>query len=563
MSKCRVQGQSERGLERLRDPQLNRGVAFTESEREQYGLLGWLPAAQMDLSQQVQRAYQQVMAQQEPWQKWVVLRDLALENETLFFRLAQTHRAEILPLIYTPTIGEVAQRYSAVWRPSRAVILHPGLRGRMEQILRQVGGPIRMIVATDGERVLGLGDQGFGGMAISQGKIALYTLFGGVCPDKTLPVMLDVGTNHEGLLSDAGYLGWRHPRLTGDEYDAFIEEFVTAVQVVFPDALLQWEDFGKHQARRILERYQERILSFNDDIQGTAAVTLAGILAGVTANGQTLEQQRVVIYGGGSAGLGIAERLMQYSQRKGGSAADMADRIFVIDRRGLLTDQHDFTEDLQQAVAKPHGVWQGWNVADPEQISLLEVIQNVHPTILIGVSAHGGGFHELAIREMARHCPHPLIFPLSNPTMKSEAIPSDLVQWTEGRCILATGSPFPPVPFQGRYIQVGQCNNLYIFPGLGMGCLIARARQVTESMLDRAAEILAARSPYLANRLDALFPSLEQAVEIAREIAIAVAMQAQQDGVAPLATEHDLRARLQAEVWIPGYPSMDGTSSCG
>lgn len=562
-----VRGPDERqpiwGWSLLRDPLLNQGTAFTAEERQQHQLEGLLPAAETTLEQQAASAYHRVMAAPGSLEKWEALQELLLDNETLFFRVARDHLAEILPLIYTPTIGDVAQKFSEVWRPSRGVILHPGLRGRFKEILRRIPDCVRVIVATDGERVLGLGDQGLGGMAISQGKVALYSLFGGVYPGSTLPVCLDVGTNHEGLLEDPGYLGWRHPRLTGKDYDAFLDEFVAAVREVFPKALLQWEDFGKTNARRVLERYRHQVLSFNDDIQGTAAVTLAGLLAALQEANRPLADERVVIFGGGSAGLGIAERLMQYSVRQGGSAQAMAQRIYVLDRRGLLTPDHPMHDPLQKELAKPLEELASWKVADPDHITLEEVVRNLHPTILIGVSAHGGAFTEEVVREMAAHCPRPIIFPLSNPTSKSEAVPSDLIRWTEGRCIIATGSPFAPVPYSNRTFQIGQCNNLYIFPGVGMGCLIAEARQVTDSMLDRAAEILAQHSPALEDSTLSLFPSLEDAVQIAREVSIAVALQAQQDGVAPACDEQTLCKRLSHMVWTPAYASRLRLPPCG
>jgi malate dehydrogenase (oxaloacetate-decarboxylating) len=555
--------QPKQGWTLLRDPLLNQGTAFTADERRIQRLDGLLPAAETTLEQQAAAAYHRVMAQPGNLEKWEALRELLLDNETLFFRVARDHLTEILPLIYTPTIGDVAQKFSELWRPSRGVILHPGLRGRFKEILRRIPECIQIIVATDGERVLGLGDQGLGGMAISQGKVALYSLFGGVYPGATLPVCLDVGTNHEGLLEDPDYLGWRHPRLTGKDYDAFLDEFVEAVKEVFPKALLQWEDFGKTNARRVLERYRHQTLSFNDDIQGTAAVTLAGLLAALKEASRPLAAERVIIFGGGSAGLGIAERLMQYSVRQGGTAHAMAQRIYILDRRGLLTPDHPMHDPLQKELAKPREQLESWTVTDPDHITLEEVVRNLHPTILIGVSAHGGAFSEEIVREMAAHCQRPIIFPLSNPTSKSEAVPSELIRWTDGRCIIATGSPFAPVPFGERTYQIGQCNNLYIFPGVGMGCLIAEARQVTDSMLDRAAEILAQHSPALKDPTLALFPTLSHAIEIAREVSLAVAVQAQQDGVAPACELETLRQRLSHMVWTPAYASRLSLPPCG
>jgi malate dehydrogenase (oxaloacetate-decarboxylating) len=544
-----------KGRQLLSNSRLNRGTAFTQQERETLSLEGLLPPAETSLQQQSANAWQGIHSHAEAIDKWTALRDVRQDNEVLFYRIASDYRTELLPIIYTPTIGEVAQRFSELWRPSPGLILHPGLKGKFEKILSAIPEEVRIIVATDGERVLGLGDQGIGGMAISQGKVSLYTLFGGIAPNQTLPICLDVGTNNEALLNSASYLGWKQPRLTGEAYDQLIDEFVCAVRKVFPRALLQWEDFGKGNARRLLQKYRKEILSFNDDIQGTATVSLAGLLAAFGVASRTLSQERVVIYGGGSAGLGIAEKLMQYAARHGESEEEMASRIFVLDRRGLLIPGHPMHDPLQPQLAKTEKELAGWVVEHHDHITLMETVRNARPTILIGVSADGGAFTEEIVREMASHVERPIIFPLSNPTSKSEALPSDLMKWTEGRAIVATGSPFSPVLWEEETIQIGQCNNLYIFPGVGMGCLVAEAREVTESMLERAAEVLAEHSPALQNDRLSLFPDLQHAPEIARKIAVEVALQAQKDGVAPQLPAAQMLERLEQMLWVPSYAS--------
>ena len=545
------------GLDLLRDPVLNKGSGFPEEERKAFRLEGLLPPCVQSLEEQVQSAYTSMGQCGTPFDRWWFLSDLQDRNETLFYALAKRHLQEILPLIYTPMIGEAAQRFSLVYRRPRGLILHPGLRGRLRQILSQhVSREVKIIVATDGERVLGLGDQGLGGMMISVGKTALYTLVAGISPRETLPISLDVGTNHAGLLSDPHYIGWRHPRLTGQEYDSFVEEFVEAVRAICPHTLLQWEDFGRDNARRVLETYQKKVLSFNDDIQGTSAVTLGGLLSACRVAGQNLAEQNIVIFGAGSAGLGIAERIIGWHVRHGGDEQGIQRRIYLFDRRGLVIEGHPTYSPLQQVLAKSLGEVSTWKVADPNHISLEEVLAHTKASVLIGVSAQANGFSRQAITTMARSCARPVIFPLSNPTSKSEAIPEDLLHWTEGRALIATGSPFPPVSYGGRLIQIGQCNNLYIFPGIGLGALIAEATEVTDRMFDQAALVLAEHSPAAEHPDGALLPSLDQAAELATTLALQVARAAMADGVAPQVSDAVLMERMQRLQWRPEYRSF-------
>ena len=552
---------NRQGLDLLRDPVLNKGSAFSEEERQLFGLEGLLPSYVQTLDEQVQAAYTSLQECSTPFDRWWFLSDLQDRNETLYYALAHRHLQQVLPLIYTPMIGEAAQRFSLVYRRPRGLILHPGMRGRLREILRErIKDTVRIIVATDGERVLGLGDQGLGGMMISVGKAALYTLAAGISPGETLPISLDVGTNHPGLLVDPHYLGWRHPRLTGEPYDAFIEEFVEAVKEICPQALLQWEDFGRDNARRILERYQQRLLSFNDDIQGTSAVTLAGLLAASNVTQQPLDQQSMVIFGSGSAGLGIAERIIGWSERRGGDRARIGSQIYLMDRNGLVVKGHPTHAPLQEELAKDPKLCRSWKVKDPNHITLDEVIEHVRPSILIGVSGQANAFSQRAITAMAQGCPCPTIFPLSNPTSQSEATPSDLMQWTQGTALIATGSPFPPVEWKGTSIPVGQCNNLYIFPGIGLGALIANAKEVTDRMFDCAALVLAAHSPALSNPQAALLPSLDQVAALASKLALAVAQAAIEDGVAPPASEETLRRRMDQLRWEPVYVPFQRSS---
>lgn len=515
---------SQRGTDILNNPLLNKGTGFTQAERDQLGLNGLLPTHVSTLDEQIARSYQNYSKKRTPLGKYEYLIAMLMRNEMLFYQFVSRYAAEMLPIIYTPTVGEAAQNYSRIYFNRRGLYFSYPLQDKMEEILSNYPQKdIEVIVVTDGERILGLGDQGIGGMTIPVGKLSLYTLFGGIHPAKTLPIFLDVGTNNEELLKDPLYLGWRHKRLTGEAYNAFVDRFVKAIHKRYPKVLLQWEDFGKNNARTLLERYRKQLLSFNDDIQGTAAVTLAAILAAVQITKHPLTEQRVAILGGGSAGMGIADMLVEAMVAEGMPRETAVKRLYIVDIDGLLYG-HDT---------------KNWKVADQKKITLEEVVANAHPTILVGVCAQKGAFTKELITEMARHTERPIVFPLSNPTSKAECTPKELVEWTSGKAIIATGSPFEPVTWQGKTYNIGQCNNVYIFPGVGLGALASKSEEVTDEMFLAAARTLAAHSPALKDPTASLFPTIEEVRGVARKIAIAVAKS---------------EKAVDALIWEPEYP---------
>lgn len=453
----------------------------------------------------------------------------------------------MLPLIYTPTVGEASLHYSFIYRESRGLYLSYPLRNKMEKIFSHLPKKeIDIVVVTDGERILGLGDLGIGGMAIPQGKLALYTLFAGIHPARTLAVHLDVGTNNPDLLNDPLYLGWSHKRIRGKEYAKFVASFVKALKRHYPKALLQWEDFGKENAQPLLDKYRDQIASFNDDIQGTAATVLAGILAGAKTTKKKLKDQKIVVLGAGSAGLGICEMLVRAMVvEEGISEKEARGRFYLVDMAGLIHSKLKEANSAQKKFARSSAEIERWKVTNPKKITLLEVVKNIQADILIGVSTQGGAFTEEIVKEMARKTARPIIFPLSNPTSKSEADPQNLLKWTHGKAIIATGSPFA---------HVSQCNNVYIFPGVGLGVIISRAKKVTDRMFLAAANILAEHSPLLKNERGTLFPSFQILREVSCEIAIGVALVAQEEGVGKRFTLSQLKQKLKENVWFPDYP---------
>lgn len=559
-SRPRILPVAERGSALLQKPETNRGTAFTHEERRAFGLEGLLPDHVSDLDLQVARIHASFMEKEEPLERYIGLVGLQDRNEVLFYRLLQEHIETYLPIVYTPTVGLATQRYSEIFRRARGMWITPNHRGRVAEVLRNSPHrDVALIVATDAERILGLGDQGAGGMAIPIGKLALYTAAAGIEPRLTLPICLDVGTDNEALRENRVYLGYRHPRLRGPEYDALIEEFVEAVREVFPDALLQWEDFKKVNAMRILERYRGRILSFNDDIQGTAAVALAGVLAGVRATGLPLAEHRIVMLGAGAAGVGIVQQLRSAFERAGLAPGDAARRIAVLDSRGLLVagrryrDGEDYKERLSWPAefAAAHGLSAG------EGHDLATVVEAFRPTVLIGASGQPGVFTEPLIRAMASAVDQPLVFPFSNPTSKSEGRPEEIIPWTDGRALVATGSPFEPVTHAGVRHEIGQGNNVYIFPGVGLGSLVVEARQVTEGMFTAAAEALAGEVRDDEIERGLLYPGLRRLRQVSRRIAAAVARQAITEGVAPDASDEEVEQRLDRAIWEPTYPRLE------
>lgn len=535
-------------------PILNKGSAFPENERRELGLLGLLPFHSSSVDEQVTRTYENYKSKDSDIERYVFLTALQDRNETLFYRLVLKHITEMMPIIYTPTVGLGCQRYSHVFRRPRGLYISYPYQNEIAMLLDNAPSRnVEVIVVTDGERILGLGDLGVGGMGIPVGKLSLYTLGAGIDPQTTLPVLLDVGTDNQELLADPLYLGWRHERVRGQEYDDFIEAFVTAVIKKFPNALLQWEDFSKHNASRLLERYRDRLCTFNDDIQGTGAVTLAGLLAAMKVISSQLSKQRVAILGAGSAAIGISDQIVAGMMREGLSEPEACSRIWLVDSRGLVHSARTSPEPAKQRYARPIESLRDWKLERPDQFTLKDLVANALPTILIGTSAQPGAFSEDIVRAMAVNAKRPVIFPLSNPTSKSEAAPADILRWTKGQALVATGSPFSPVTYGERTFQIGQCNNAFIFPGVGLGVLAAQARRVTREMFVAAALTLSELSPALSDSSASLYPPLERVREASRKVAVAVALEAQRSGLAEQTSIDELEGRIDERIWTPNY----------
>jgi malate dehydrogenase (oxaloacetate-decarboxylating) len=535
------------GVELLATPLFNKDTAFSQDERWIFDLLGLLPAQVLTLDEQARQAYENFLRLETDLERYIFLAALQDRNETLFYRLVHDHIEEMSPIIYTPVVGQACVQYSHIYRRPRGLYLAYPLQQDLEAILRAapVANP-QIIVVTDGERILGLGDQGVGGMGIPIGKLALYTLCGGINPADTLPIVLDVGTDNRALLADPLYVGWRNPRVRGAAYDEFIDAFVRAVQRVFPHVLLQWEDFAKGNARRLLDRYRNELCTFNDDIQGTAAVTLAGLLAAVAAQGQRLVEQRIVFFGAGSAATGVAEQLVTELMNEGSKEDQARETVWLIDHRGLVASEREDLDAEKRRFARPL-----WTDASGGPLpDLLEVVRRVRPTALIGTAAQAGAFTREIVAEMARYVARPIIFALSNPTEKSEATPSDLLAWTDGRALVATGSPFPDVRVGDRMVRIGQCNNMFVFPGIGLGVLAARARHVTDGMFLAAARALSAAAPCRADPAAPLYPQLADVRAVSRQVALAVAQAA---GVADAQALEALEQRVDELIWQPRY----------
>ena len=544
------------------NPRLNKGTAFTEAERDAFALHGLLPPHIGTLESQRERRKRVLDSRHTAFGKYSNMRDLQDNDETLFYSLIAEYTEELLPIVYTPAVGEGCQRFSEIWRKPRGLFLSYPDRDRIAQILASPRyDAVRCIVVSDGERILGLGDQGAGGMGIPIGKMALYTALGGIPPEQCLPVLLDVGTDNEELLDDPIYIGWQHNRIRGQEYDDFIETFVTAVERRWPHILLQWEDFAGANAARLLERYRDRLCTFNDDIQGTAAVTTATLLAAVNATGIPLHEHTIAMFGAGSAGIGIVDLLIAAMKKEGLSEEQARRRIYAFNRYGLLVEGGKGIRPEQQALARKREDIAGWKLSpsssDTGDISLLDVVSNAGITVLAGVSAQPGAFTEEIVREMARHTPHPAIFPLSNPTSQSEAAPADLLRWTDGRALVGTGSPFAPVEVNGKSIRIAQVNNSYIFPGLALGILVSRAKRVTDGMIMAAAKALAALSPARADKSAPLLPPIAEARKTSLAVAEAVGMQAIADGMAEAVDEESLADALRGYVWEPEYVTYE------
>jgi len=546
----------KRGHLLIEDPLLNKGTAFSDQERSQFGLVGLLPPHIDTLEEQVERSYEAFCDFQNDIDKHIFLRQLQDENETLYYRLLLEHITEMMPIVYTPVVGLACERFSHIYRRPRGIFISYPERDQMDEILENIERDIEVIVVTDGERILGLGDQGAGGMGIPIGKLSLYTLCGGIDPAKTLPILLDLGTNNEERLDDPRYVGWREHRIKGAEYDAFIDQFVQAVKKRFPDVLLQWEDFASVDAERILDKYRDDLCTFNDDIQGTAAVTTGTILAAIEAAGGKLTDQNIVMLGAGSAGVGICLQLKQAMLQSGLSEDEAKARFYVIDRDGLLHSGRSDLDELHQRLAQSPENLQGWDCDVSGAISFADVVRNAKPGVLVGATGQTGAFTEEIIREMASHEEHPVIFPLSNPTSRAEATPEDLLKWTDGKAVIATGSPFDPVEYNGVTHVIAQCNNSYIFPAMGLGIRASRARRVTDSMFMAAAFALKEASPALKDPTASLLPSLTIIRDVGRSIARAVAQAAIDAEVADSMTAEEIDQRIEETMWKPEYKSL-------
>jgi len=556
MTKLSLSDPSRR-MDLLDRPILNKGTAFSAAERTEFGLHGLLPPNVETIDEQVVRAYKAFQRKDDDLERHIYLRALQDTNEVLFYKLLLDHIEEMTPLVYTPIVALACEQFSHIYRKARGLFISYPLRDSIPELLRnRPNQKVDVIVVTDGERILGIGDQGAGGLGIPIGKLSLYTLIGGIRPERTLPIILDVGTNNADRLKDPEYLGWRHERITGQAYFDFVDQFVQAVKQELPGTCLQWEDFATPHARPILLRYRDELLTFNDDIQGTSAVALGAALGAIKVAGKTLKDQQIVMVGAGSAGVGVADGLRAAMKSEGLSEQEARSRFWVVDKDGLLDSRRKDLSPEQSVYAQPEGRVSGWPKSSNGHIGLSDVIGKIDATILIGLSTVAGAFSEPIVREMARKVQRPIIFPLSNPTTKSEAKADDLIRWTDGRALVATGSPFAPVSYGGRTIPIAQCNNVFIFPAMGLGVVASSASRVTDAMMIAAARSLAANSPALKDSSASLLPPLSDIRRVAAEIAIAAGMQAQADGVAPKLAEDELRRRVVAAQWTPAYSAL-------
>ncbi|WP_027331025.1 NAD-dependent malic enzyme [Marinimicrobium agarilyticum] len=548
----------------LEAPLLNKGSAFSTQERQQFNLEGLLPYSIETIEEQEARAYEQLCSFQSDIDKHIYLRNIQDTNETLYYRLIVDHLEEVMPLIYTPTVGQACQQFSKIYRRKRGLFITYPDRERIDDMLQNATKQkVKVIVVTDGERILGLGDQGIGGMGIPIGKLALYTACGGISPAYTLPVVLDVGCNNQSLINDPMYMGWRHERITGEAYHEFVEAFIEAVKVRWPEALIQFEDFAQGNATPLLERYKDRVCCFNDDIQGTASVTVGTLLAACKAKGESLSEQTFVFAGAGSAGCGIAEQIIVLMCQEGLTESEARRRIFMLNRSGLLREGSPGVRSFQKPLSVPDKHLKSWtldNSKDPEQISLLDVVINAKPTVLVGVSGQPGLFTKAVIESMQFNCERPVVLPLSNPTSQVEAQPVDILRWTGGKAIVATGSPFKPVDMAGQRHEIAQCNNSYIFPGVGLGVVASNATRITDKMMVAASRALSECSPMVQSGIGALLPPLREIRSVSRVIALAVFKQAVEDGVAMSVSEDVMTQKIERNFWEPEYRDYRRTS---
>jgi malate dehydrogenase (oxaloacetate-decarboxylating) len=542
-------GLNTRGGDLLNCPLRNKGTAFTEDERDKLGLHGLLPPQIEGLDQQVARAYKAYARKDDDLERHIYLRALQDTNEVLFYRLLLDHIEEMTPMVYTPVVAQACQEFSHIYRRPRGLFIPFPLRDAIPALLaNRPNAEVDIIVVTDGERILGIGDQGAGGLGIPIGKLSLYTLIGGIRPERTLPIVLDVGTNNAERLHDPEYLGWRHERVTGEAYFDFVDQFVRAVKRELPNVCLQWEDFATPHARPILEKYRDELLTFNDDIQGTAAVALGAVLGAISVAGKPLREQQIVFLGAGSAAVGVADYLRAALVKDGLSEAEARGRFWMVDKAGLIRAGRTDLSAAQRVYAQPDERVANWPRTSSGAIGLADVIDQVEATVLIGLSTVAGAFTESIVREMARKVERPVILPLSNPTSRSEASAEDLIRWTGGRALVATGSPYAPVTYEGRSIPIAQCNNVFIFPAVGLGVVASGASRVTDDMMLAAARALAEAKP-----VDSLLPALGDVRAVARGIATAVGLEAQRAGVALKTSPEELRDKVAATQWTPEY----------
>ncbi|MDR6121309.1 malate dehydrogenase (oxaloacetate-decarboxylating) [Bacillus sp. SLBN-46] len=548
-----------KGKEILSNPFLNKGVAFSKKEREELGLEGLLPPHVLSLEEQAKRAYEQYSARTTNLFKNGLLYDLYNRNVVLFYRLLKDHLSEMLPIIYTPTVGEAIEQYSHVYRRPGGMYLSIEDPEGVEAAFRNLGQPkngIDLIVVTDSESILGIGDQGVGGINIAIGKLAVYTAAAGIDPSRVLPIVLDVGTNNQSLMEDPFYIGNKFPRVRGERYDEFIDLFVSTARKFFPEVLLHWEDLGNVNARNILEKYGEKTLTFNDDIQGTGAVTLAAVMSALKVTGVPLKEQRIVVFGPGAAGIGNADQMAEAMIFDGLSKEEAYDRFWAVDYRGLLTDDISDVFTFQKPYARRAEEVREWERNEDGIISLMEVVKRVKPTILIGTSGQAGAFTEEIVREMAKHVERPIIMPMSNPTSLAEAVPADLIQWTDGKVLMATGSPFDNVVYNGVSYEIGQSNNAFVFPGLGLGAIVAKAEIISKGMLAAAATAVATMSE--SSKPGApLLPSINKLQEVSEYVAIEVAKSAIAEGIAKANINMvDVEKAVANAMWKPEYKEV-------
>ncbi len=539
----------------LETPLLNKGSAFSAEERRTFNLIGLLPPVYETIDEQVERCYQQYSSFDEPINKHIYLRVVQDNNETLFYRLVTEHLVEMLPIIYTPTVGDACELFSDIYRSARGIFVSYEERDYLDDILRSVTkDKVKVVVVTDGERVLGLGDQGIGGMGIAIGKLSLYTACGGISPAYTLPVALDVGTNNEKLLNDPMYMGMRHPRISKEEYNAFVDQFIDALEERWPGVLIQFEDFAQPNAMPLLQRHRDRVCCFNDDIQGTAAITLGTLMAACKKKGESLKDQTLVFVGAGSAGSGIAELIVAAMVAEGLDDAQARSRVFMVDKDGLLVDGADNLMDFQQRLVQSPSAISDWKLSGQSKIpSLLDVVSNAKATVLIGASGVAGLFTEDVVAAMSQASSQPIIFPLSNPSRQVEAHPADVLRWSDGQAIVATGSPFGTVEFEGKQYEISQCNNSYIFPGIGLGVIASKSCRVSDEMLMVASRTLADLAPASGDIAAGILPPLTKLAEISKKIAFEVGKVAQEEGHTLEMSDEDLRMEIERNFWTPAY----------